>query len=159
MVTGSNLRFFFLSLLLLFAQTACEKNKNDVIPDVYVNFYLDLNDPEFFDLNAVANHFIVTSLTNNIGSNAAGFSGNGIIVYHSMPGEYLAYDRTCPHDYVNGGESVKVNIDGIYAVCPECETNYALPSGGTPSSGPGKYPLKNYRTSFDGRYIRVWNHF
>ena len=159
MATGSNLRFFLLTLLLLFVQTACEKNKNDVIPDVYVNFYLDLNDPEFFDLNAVANYIIVTSATNNIGPNSAGFSGNGIIVYHSMPGEYLAFDRTCPHDYVNSGEAIKVVVDGIYAVCPVCETNYALPSFGSPTSGPGKYALKNYRTSFDGRFIRVWNHF
>jgi nitrite reductase/ring-hydroxylating ferredoxin subunit len=158
MTTASNLRIFLLSLTLLFLQTGCDKDKNDVIPDVYVNFYLDLNDPEFFALNAVANFFIVTSSTNNMGQNAAGFSGNGIIVYHAMPGEFLAFDRTCPHDYAGTEEAVKVNVEGIYAICPVCETNYALPSFGTPSAGPGRYPLKNYRTSFDGRFIRVWNY-
>lgn len=159
MARGSNLRFFLLLLLLLFVQTACEKNKNDVIPDVYINFYLDLEDPEFLDLRFITNSLIVTSATNNIGPNSAGFSGNGIIVYHSTTDTYLAFDRTCPHDYVNGGEAIKVVVDFVSAVCPVCETNYALSSGGEPVSGPGKYYLKNYRTSFDGRFIRVWNHF
>ena len=56
--------------------------------------------------------------------------------------------------------SIKVNIDptfSIYAICPKCGTKYALSAGGTPASGIGRYPLKNYRTSFDGRYVSVWN--
>jgi len=158
MATGSKLRFFLILITLLIAPSGCEKDQNSVIPDVYVNFYIDLTDPEFFDLNAITNHIIVTAATNNIGSAAAGFAGSGIIIYHAQPGEFFAFDRTCPHDYANGEVVIKVNVDGIYAVCPECETNYALPSFGTPTSGPGRYPLKNYRTSFDGQsIIRVWN--
>jgi len=141
----------------MFSITACDRNKNDVIPDVYVNFYLDLNDPEFFPLTATGNFVIVTAATNNIGPEAAGFAGNGIIVYRSLPDEFNAYDRTCPHDYVTSGTTIKVDVDGIYATCPVCSTAYALPSFGAPSSGPGRYPLKNYRTSFDGRFVRVWN--
>jgi nitrite reductase/ring-hydroxylating ferredoxin subunit len=157
MGTASNLRIFSIAFLFLLTLKGCERDKNDVIPDVYVDFYLDLTDPEFFPLTAVGNFVIVTSATNNIGADAAGFSGNGIIVYRSMIDEFNAYDRTCPHDYATNGTSIRVNADGIYAVCPDCGTNYALPSFGTPTSGPGRYPLKNYRTSFDGRFIRVWN--
>jgi len=54
--------------------------------------------------------------------------------------------------------SIKVKIDLTVAECPQCGTKYALSAYGTPISGVGKYPLKNYKTSFDGeRYIRVWN--
>lgn len=157
MATGSKIRYFLLLITLLFAPPACEKDEN-VIPDVYVNFYIDLGDPEFYELNAITNHIIVTAATNNLGPDAAGFAGSGIIIYHAQPGEFYAFDRTCPHDYANGQVVTKVNVDGIYAICPECETNYALPSFGAPTSGPGRHQLKNYRTSFDGySIIRVWN--
>jgi nitrite reductase/ring-hydroxylating ferredoxin subunit len=89
---------------------------------------------------------------------AGGYDGNGIIIYRSLPDEFNAYDRTCPHDYVINNLSKKVNIDFIEAICPECSTHYALSSFGTPISGPGNYPLKNYKTRFDGRYITVWNY-
>ena len=147
---------FFIIPVLCIILNSCENSKNDVIPDVYVNFTISLTDPEFVDLNAIGGSVGVDASTNNLGYAAAGYDGNGIIV-HSGPDVYYAYDRTCPHDYAVNGLSVKINIDGIYAICPKCSTNYALPAGGTPASGVGRYPLKNYKTSFDGRFITVWN--
>ena len=146
-----------ITVLTAVSLTSCKKSENDVIPDVYVNFYINLSDPEFFDLNAIGNTKIITSATNNWGSDAAGYGGNGIIVYRSTMDEFYAYDRTCPYDFAVNGKSIKVNIDGIFAVCPECRTTYALPSFGTPYSGVGRYPLKNYKTSFDGQTVRVWH--
>jgi nitrite reductase/ring-hydroxylating ferredoxin subunit len=155
-ITDSKLRFFIIIIVLAIALSSCNKN-NDVIPDVTVEFSLNINDPEFAALTAIGNHVIVTSQTNNLGLTAAGFDYNGIIVFASDLDVFNAYDRTCPHDYAVNGLSIKVNVDFTLAVCPQCSTYYALSAGGTPYSGPGKYPLKNYRTSFDGRYIRVWN--
>ena len=149
--------------LILLASTAllisCKKSKYDVIPDVYVDFTMDLNDPEFFVLNAIGNSVVITSSTNNWGIRAAGYDNNGIIVYKSFEDEFNAYDRTCPYDYVVNGISKKVNVDFTVALCPRCSTTYALSAFGTPISGPGKYPLKNYKTSFTGQYIRVWNSY
>ncbi|MEI6049402.1 MAG: hypothetical protein WCS03_10930 [Bacteroidota bacterium] len=156
MASDSKIRLFFISMALALALNACNKNKNDVIPDVYIDFTLDLNDPEFVNLNALGGSDTVDVRTNNWGLNAAGFNGNGIIIYRG-PDEFYAYDRTCPHDYAVNGLSIKVKIDFTLAVCPKCGTTYALSAFGTPASGLGRYPLKNYRTSFDGRYIRVWN--
>ncbi|MGQ9620215.1 MAG: Rieske (2Fe-2S) protein [Bacteroidales bacterium] len=136
---------------------ACSSEKNDVIPDVYVDFYISLDDPEFFTLNAPGNSVVVTYSTNNLGVSAAGYDSNGIIIYRVDNTQFYAFDRTCPHDYAINGLSVKVNIDGIYAVCPRCSTTYALPAGGVPASGPARYPLKNYKTSFNGIIIHVWN--
>jgi len=147
-------------LILIFPATfliSCKKNKNDVIPDVYVDFYISLNDPEFFDLNAIGNSKIITSSTNNLGYRAAGYDNNGIILYRSLPEEFNAYDRTCPYDFAVNGISTPVNVDFTLAICPRCSTNYALSSFGTPISGPGRYPLKNYRTAFDGQSVHVWN--
>ena len=158
MVTGSKIRYFFISSVIVFLLVSCEKNKNDVIPDVYVSFDMDIiGDILFSDLAAIGNHVIVTSQTNNWGSRAAGYDNNGIIVYRSLPDEFNAYDRTCPHDFAVNGLSIKVNVDFTQAICPKCSTYYALSAFGTPVSGPGQYPLKNYKTSFDGRYLSVWN--
>ena len=137
---------------------SCERNKNDVIPDVYVDFTIDIMD--FPALEALTGSASVDAGDNRITDRkyAGGYDGNGIIIYRSLPDEFNAYDRTCPHDYAVNNLSIKVNIDFTEAICPRCSTRYALSSYGIPVSGPGKYPLKNYRTSFDGRYLKVWNY-
>jgi nitrite reductase/ring-hydroxylating ferredoxin subunit len=155
---NSKIVFFFLAAALTLSLGSCNK-KNDVIPNTFVNFTLDLNDPEFVNLSAFGGSVTVNSSTNNWGAGAAGFDGNGIIVCYGVD-EFYAYDRTCPHDYVNNSLSIKVNIDpgnSTIAICPKCGTKYGLTVGGTPVTGVGRYPLKNYRTSYQGNYVLVWN--
>jgi nitrite reductase/ring-hydroxylating ferredoxin subunit len=152
----SKIGFLIITLVFAITLSSCSRKKNDVIPDVTIDFTLDLNDPEFVNLNAMGGSDTIDARTNNWGIYAAGFNGNGIIIYRG-PDEFYAYDRTCPHDYAVNELSVKVKVDFTLAVCPKCGTSYALAAFGTPASGIGRYPLKNYRTSFDGRYVRVWN--
>lgn len=156
MRSDSKISFFLIAIAFTISLSSCNK-KNDVIPYVYVEFKLDINDVEFATLSGIGNHIIVTSQTNNGGYRSAGYDNNGIIVYASGIEAFNAYDRTCPYDYAVNGTSIKVNIDFTLAVCPKCGTKYALSAGGTPVSGIGRYPLKNYKASFDGRYVRVWN--
>ena len=145
---------FFSTVLLI----SCSKANNDVIPYAPVDFTIDLLDPEFVNLSVIGISDTIDASTNNWGHWSAGYDGNGIIIY-SGPDAYYAYDRTCPHDFEVNGLSISVMINqSAVAVCPQCGTQYALSVYGTPISGPGKYPLKNYKTSFDGeRYIRVWD--
>ena len=154
--SGPVIFFLFFSFSLFLA--SCGKASNDVIPDVYVDFTIDLLDPEFVNLSVINVSDTVDASTNNWGSRSAGYSSNGIIIFCG-PDDYYAYDRTCPYDYSETGSAVKIKTaDNIYAVCPECGTRYSLSTYGSPLSGPGKFPLKNYKTSFDGeRFIRVWN--
>ena len=49
-------------------QSSCNKEKNDVIPDVYVDFTLDLLDPEFVNLSVIGACDTVDAKTNNWGS-------------------------------------------------------------------------------------------
>lgn len=149
---------FLITVLTAVSLNSCKKSKNDVIPDVYVDFYVDLNDIIFRDLDAIGNHVIVTSQTNLWGPNSAGYDNNGIIVYRSDLENFNAYDRTCPHDFAVNGLSIKVNIDGFNAICPQCSTTYALYGLGTPISGPGRYQLKNYKTFFNGQIVHVWHY-
>ncbi len=146
--------FIILSGIFL---SSCKKDNNDVIPDVYVDFTIDLLDPEFVNLTVIDASDTVDASTNNWGSRASGFDNNGIIIYRGAE-EFFAYDRTCPFDYASKGLSIKVVIEFAIAVCPECGTIYSLSTFGVPTSGVGNYSLKNYKTSFDGnRYVRVWN--
>ena len=161
MILKSKLIFFFITLLTVIALISCKKSKYDVVPDVYVDFNINLSDPEFFVLTGSTNSMVITSATNSFGSSAAGYNSNGIIVYSSaFPDQFFAYDRTCPYDYAVNGLSIKVNVapGESFAICPKCSTNYSLEIGGTPASGIGRYPLKNYKTSFDGQNVHVWHH-
>lgn len=161
MTSFSKISFFLIPVSFILFLSSCNKSKNDVIPDVYVDFTIDLNDPEFLNLIAMGGTVTVDRNTNNFGLSAAGFSGNGIIIYAGVD-EFFAYDRTCPHDYALNVQAIKINIDGtnsLYAICPQCSTKYMLPANGTPAEGIGRYPLKNYRTSLNGRWLRVWNDY
>jgi nitrite reductase/ring-hydroxylating ferredoxin subunit len=158
MASVSKIRLFFITVALAITLGSCNK-KNDVIPNTYVNFTLDLNDPEFVSLIGFGGSIVVGSSTNNWGLGAAGYDGNGIIIC-SGDEEFYAYDRTCPHDYVVNSVSIKVAIDptnSMIAICPKCGTKYGLTVGGTPASGVGRYPLKNYKTRQQGNYVTVWN--
>ncbi len=156
----SNLRIFLLFALLSPAIISCNRDKNEVIPDITVDFTITFSDPEFFDLfYSPGTSALISSAHRHLGLGTAGFDGNGIIVYNTgLQGfEYGAFDRTCPHCYATDNESLAVNVDGVYAICPRCSTNYALGASGLPQSGPGRYYLKNYNTSFTGYSVRVWN--
>ena len=158
MVFDSKIKFFLITLVFAITFNSCNK-KNDVIPYTYVNFTLNLNDPEFINLSGFGGSVTVDSRTNNWGIGAAGYNGNGIIICFGVE-EFYAYDRTCPHDYVINNLSIKVNIDptnSTIAICPKCGTKYGLTVGGTPASGIGRYPLKNYRTSSQGNDVIVSN--
>jgi nitrite reductase/ring-hydroxylating ferredoxin subunit len=159
-MSSSKIRFFSIAISFAIALSSCNKDKNDVVPNVTVNFSISLNDPQFINLSVFGNAALVNKYTNNIGLLAAGYDENGIIIFSWIDSEFYAYDRTCPHDYAVNNLSVAVNIDpsnSYNAICPKCGTVYALSSGGTPSKGVGRYPLKNYRTSFDGLRVYVSN--
>jgi hypothetical protein len=158
MTSGSKIKQFSIRLFMIILLISCERNKNDVIPDVYVDFTIDIFD--YPALESFTGSVIVDANDMRIADRkyAGGFDGNGIIIYRSLPEEFNAFDRTCPHDWEINNRSIKVNIDFIEAICPDCSTHYALSSFGTPTSGPGRYPLKNYKTLFDGRYLKVWNY-
>jgi len=159
MATGSKIRYFFIPSLVVFLLVSCERNKNDVIPDVIVDFTIDILD--YPSLQSVTGSAVIDKSDTRIPDRryAGGFEDNGVIIYRSMENEFLAYDRTCPHDYAVNSLITKVNVDFTQAICPKCSTHYELFSFGTPSSGPGKYPLKNYKTRFDGRFLSVWNNY
>ena len=147
--------------LLIMSLTSCKPEIIDPIPDTAIRFTIDINDMEFNALQSLGGSTVVTSATNNFGSRAAGFNHNGILIYRSLVDEFMAFDRTCPHCYATDKLSFIISTEdnaSITAKCPHCDTEYFLEYNGMPNSGPGKYYLKNYKTTLNnGRYLTVWN--
>jgi hypothetical protein len=99
--------FFFISVLTTLVLISCKKADNNIIPDVYVDFTIDLLDPEFVALSVIGVSDTIDATTNNWGNRSAGYDGNGIIIY-SGPDEYSAYDRTCPYDLAINGLAISL---------------------------------------------------
>ena len=157
MSTNSKIVFFSVIITVSILGKSCNQDDTDVIPDVYVDFTIDLQDPEFSGLMVMGSFDTIDANTRNWGERAGGYNGNGIIIY-TGPDGFFAYDRTCPIDYAVNNLSIRVGVDFGEAVCPLCGTRYALAAFAVPVSGTKSYPLKNYNTTLEeDRYLRVWN--
>lgn len=150
-------KFLILPLLLLFFAN-CNKDDHDIIPNILVDFTIDIGTPRFDDLNSVLNSIVVDE--SYYGSLSSGYNNNGIVVFRLSLDEFLAFDLTCPHDYDKGIDvAVELeNTSDLSAECPECGTKYMLTGYGYPgNTGPSRYPLKQYKTDFYMNLIRVYN--
>ncbi len=133
---------FSLGILI---QAGCKKDKDEDIPYVYVNFTINPSSIEYNNLEIIGNYAYVTG----------GF--RGIIIYHATQDDYKAYERTSPYNYPNDFECrVSVDDSGLIAVDSCSESKYLLLDG-SPFEGPATKSLKQYRTSFDGTLLHVYN--
>ena len=149
----SKILLITLSLLIF---VTCAKKKEEIIPNTYVNFTIRLDDPKFTDLHAIGNSVIITS--EYAGRSSAGYDYNGIIVYRFSEDEFYAFDCTCPFNIDNSISVITENASNPIAECPECGSEYVLPSLAFPTEkGPSRVPLKQYNTNFDDVTISVYN--
>ena len=140
MVRLIKIKVFILISFFLVSFFNCNKD-NDIIQDVPVNVYFNILDPEFSHLNAVGNSLAITG------------GLNGIIVYRVSTNEFVSFERTCTYQ---PEENCAVENDNATAECPCCESRYFLLDGSV-FNGPASLPLKSYRTTFDGTYVRITN--
>jgi len=127
--------FSFVLLLNLFLFSSCDENKNP-IPTVYVDIYIDLNDPLYYDLQSVGGYVYITG------------GVNGILIYRSSADDFNAYERTCPYDPDCGIVSVdEASLNAVDSVC--CKSEFSLLLDGAVSQGPSQFPLKAYSCFYD----------
>lgn len=145
--TSKIIRFSIICSISLILFSSCGDERENNIPYVYVSTSIDMQNPVYLELLNVGGSAYI---------NNEGYNGNGIIVYHSGIDEFKAYDRTCTFQ-VERSCAIETNEDSfITAVCPCCESEFEL-SYGTVSKGPASTPLKEYRTSFDGSILHIFN--
>ena len=134
-ITNSKIAFFLILTLISIVLFNCNKDRERV-PYVYVDFYLNLNDPDFTELSAVGN---VVAVTGGV---------KGIFVYRKSLDEFIALDRCCTYEPSKSCEILNVDSTGLFAVCACCESEFFLYDGYV-NKGPAEYPLTQYRTSFN----------
>jgi nitrite reductase/ring-hydroxylating ferredoxin subunit len=144
MKTKSKVIFFFIIVSGFFLLQQC-KNKDDVIPYVYVDYYIYLSDPDFSALNAVGNYVYVTG----------GY--RGMIIYRKSIDEFAVYDRACTFQPSKECEKVEIDENQLVAVCSCCNSKFTLYDGYV-MEGPASMPLKQYNASFDGNtLVHIYN--
>ncbi|HHJ10748.1 MAG TPA: hypothetical protein ENK25_07630 [Bacteroidetes bacterium] len=155
-ILHSKVIIFFVTTVPFIFFSGCKNSNNNIIPDVFVNFTLDLNDPMFNDLLSPGNTVVITS--SYAGSESAGYNNHGILVYRASETKFYAFDRTCTFEEAKDQAVVIDNTGDAIAECPHCHSEYVLPGYGYPTdNSPARYPLKQYKTSFDGRFVHVYN--
>ncbi len=127
----SKIVFFTFIIVTVFS---CRSTENK-IPYVYVNLTLDLNKPEFSDLNAIGNYVYITG------------GVSGIVVYRDGLTDFYAYERACPYDPECG--RVYVDYDHAKLIDTCCGSEFSLTLEGALLSGPAELPLRRYATYYN----------
>ncbi|MBN2892100.1 MAG: hypothetical protein JXL97_09550 [Bacteroidales bacterium] len=120
-------------LLFILTISSC-KNPENKIPYVYVDITLNLDKPEFFELNTVGNYVYVTG------------GVSGLVVYRDDREVFFAYDRACPHDPECG--RVEVEDNGYKLVDTCCGSKFSLTMNGAVLQGPAEMSLREYTTYY-----------
>jgi len=134
----SKLRLIFLIILLPFVFFRCETN--NPVPEVYVNFILELNSPFYSILNSPNGSIIIPD---------EGYKGRGIIIIRLLNDEFRAYDATCTYDPEDAWGRVEIDETGQFAYDKVCHSKFILFFDGSVSEGPASIPLKMYNVDYN----------
>ncbi len=117
------------------------------IPYVNVNITINPTSIEYGNLNVPGNMALLKG----------GY--RGIIVYHYMQDEYLAFERTCTFDPENACAKLKVDLSTLLAKDTCCGSQFLLIDGTPLEGSKALRPLKQYRTAFDPNYglLHIYN--
>ena len=141
--------FGFLTLISVFSLTACSgddgpNTSNPNLPNLGVNLTLDLNLPQYNQLNFPGNSFVT------------GLQGiRGIVIFNIDNNQYTAFEISDPNHAPNDCSAAQ--IDGLTATCSCSDGNaYSIVTGQL-TAGEGQYPLKPYRISRSGDQLLITN--
>ena len=138
---------FLLTIAVMSSFSGCKMKDNyPQIPYVPVNIFIDPSSTMYIELNSVGGWVYLY----------ADAPSRGIIVYRSSVDEFMAYERICPYDPDLTNAKVHVESSGVTAVDSLCGSRFIL-TDGQPFKGPATLPLKQYRTSYDGNTLHIFN--
>jgi hypothetical protein len=133
-----------LFVLLIILPCSCKKDERPQIPNVYVNLTLDISSTLYIELNSVGGHVNLTG----------GYKG--ITVYRLSTDEFVAFERCCSYDPDVADARVVVDTSGLTLSDAVCGSQFLILDGSV-VNGPATAPLKQYRTQFDGDYLKIYN--
>jgi hypothetical protein len=133
-----------LTVFFAMVQTSCNKEGKEQVPNVYVNFMIDIGTGQYTELQLIGGWVYVIG----------GY--RGIILRRNSLEEIVALDRTSTYKPETLGTQVVVGSDQLTAVDTAGGMKYLLMDG-TVIEGPVSTPLKRYRTTFNGNTLHVYN--
>jgi len=114
---------------------SCKKDKEDLVPYVYVDFPIYLNEPGFSDLNAVGNSVTVTG------------GVSGIVIYRASQDEFVAIERCCSY-FPSDRCPVEVELSGVSLICKCCNSKFSIYDG-TVMRQPASRGLTLYKVEYN----------
>ncbi len=147
-----NKRTLLLILLLTASLQGCKDvHENPNYPNAIINITINLNQIDYYDLRVVSGYTYLTSDPMS--------TSRGLIVYRLSQDEFRAYDRLPPNNpdcRDNNGNLTRLVVDFPFVVDNCNDIKYNIINGDI-FEGDGIYPLIQYRTSFDGYEVHIFN--
>ncbi|MDR1346312.1 MAG: hypothetical protein LBK03_06385 [Bacteroidales bacterium] len=131
-------------LLLLFLSNGCHDQTHQTIPNTRVDFSIYPNSVQYADLTHYGGHIYLTG------------GVCGIVIYRVNEYDFVAYDRACSYDWQDNTARLEVDESGLLLVHKSCGSTFNILDGSV-VRGPATYPLKRYRSYFDGMMLRIYN--
>lgn len=132
----------FLGLVVLLLVVSCKKDEEQ-IPYVTVDFTIYVTDPLYINLNTVGGWIYVTG------------GSRGILLYRKSIDQVMAYDRHCTYQVENSCQ-VEMESNNFTAIDSCCFSRFEIDNG-TVVKDPALLSLKQYRTTFEGSVLHVYN--
>ena len=130
-------------LIALFFFSTCN-TKDDYIQEVYVNINIDLNLPEYSDLQVSGNSIFIEG------------GVEGIIIYHGIGNDYKVYDRNCSYEPSLSCSQID-SVDAGIAYCGCCTSAFLLSNEASVLNSPALLPLKKYYWTLNGSLMHISN--
>jgi hypothetical protein len=135
-----------ISLIAVFFITlSCKKNRDNPVPQVYLDTTININLPNYSALTSVGGWAYLVG------------GSKGIVIYRRSITEFVAFDRHSPADNGNCAEPLIINPDNFLQLDDLCSGATFSLYDGSPLSG-SDFGLRAYITFYDGGdNLRVYN--
>ena len=140
-----------ITFLLIGLLTSQCKKEDDPLPYAIVNITIKPNSTQYINLNTTGGYEYLT----------ANEPSRGVIVYRIDADNFVAFERTCPHDpdaCCDGTSCARIAIEegGLFMKDDCCESVYLILDGSN-VSGSSEKPMKQYSTSYNGEILHIYN--
>ena len=143
MTTNLNIHSILIVALVLFISCRKDKNQENVIPNVNVDFEINLNNPDYLDLSLDGGYVYVNG----------GY--NGILIYRENASVYKAFERACTYQPNSDCATIQMDVSQLFLTDTCCKSQFDF--NGSVISGVAPNNLKQYQSQLNDNYLRVTN--
>ena len=134
-------------VLFIVSSLSCKKEEDNDIPNVMVDFTINLNLPEYFNLSAPGGWIYVNG------------GVKGIVIYRLTLNDFYAIERNCSYQPSNGDRVSVDTANTTFLIDAACGSKFNMVNGGSLVNGPATHPLKRYNATYDGsNLLHVYNY-